>query len=527
MYSYDSKWIMDVDIIKHVAHPAGTPYVERANAMPPEKVSNVIGRLSPALRIAPILAATLGLRKGEICGLRVGSVWLPTRDGRSAMDWYLAQFETPLDRRRAARKYADVFDGADFRHGLVHIDGQRTAVHDPRTGQATVRWVPVLKTDSSRRLLGVPKVLRVYLRWYLEEFLGNLAPGAPTYPTQLLVRSMKVDAHGRYQVPPVHQVSGAVKYAMAQEGYDYESTGHGCGLHLLRKSVASWLEASGKLSGRMISEQLGHRVRVNTDAPDEGASSVTEDFYLTPVRRTQILRATKVTNRILKRAFGSFERFQEAPRHCGTAFLVGEEVARRFGYGVSTVDWMAREGMLRAEKAWVAGYAERRWLFDRSSVDEYEERRSPQALTPAGTLSTVEAASALGVSIGQITLLVRQGRLTAHRTAAGFRIPEDALRDYRHTYRPEGTVSVGEALERINEVTPMTVKQLHQLCVRRVITAHRRPKGNAGFWLRPYVASVEAYLERAVVSLDAERMRRRLRRTAQSRAGGHPEDLAS
>lgn len=527
MYSYDSSWIMDVDVIKHVAQPAGTPYVEKPDAMPPEKVANVIGRMSPALRIAPILAATLGLRKGEICGLRVGSLWLPTRDDRSAMEWYLAQFETPLDRRRAARKYATVFDGAVSRHGLIHIAGQRTAVHDPRTGQPSVRWIPVLKTDASRRLLGVTKALRAYLKWYLEEFLGDFDPGAPTYPNQLLVRSMKIDAHGRYQVPPVHQVSGAVKYAMAQEGYDFKSTGYGCGLHLLRKSLAGWLEASNRLSGRMISEQLGHRVRVNTDAPDEGASPVTGNFYLTPVRRTQILRTTKVTNRILKRAFGSFERFQEAPRRCGEAFVVGEEVAQRFGYHLSTVDWMAREGILRAEKSWVAGYAERRWLFDRSSIDEYEERRSPQALAPAGTLSTVEAASALSVSIGQITLLVRQGRLTAHRTAAGFRIPKDALQDYRDAYRPEGTVSVGEALERINEVIPMTAKQLHQLCVRGVITAHRRPKGKAGFWLRPYVASVEAYLERAVVSLDAERTRRRCRRTAQAGAGETAEDLAS
>lgn len=527
-YSHEAQRVLTVPLITPKAgRSKGRPYTEEPDAMPPDDVIAVIESLSPALRCAPLLAGSTGLRRGEICGLRVGALWLPTRDDRTPMEWYLTGCTSPTRRRKAITKYGRMFAGDRFRHGLVVVNAQRTMVHDFETLKMKEEFLPYVKRNDSYRVEGIPKVLSRYLCWYIDEFLGSFDQLDPSFATQLLLRSMVLDATGHHRVPSVPSVSAAVKGAMKRAGYDIESTGHGCGLHLLRKAHSGWLEALNELSGRTISEHLGHRTRRSKEKDDKKPSAVTARYYMPPVRPKQVLKVTKATNRLLKKSFGSFERFQTSPLRLGDGYVISDEVAERFGNTMSTVDWMARAGRLPAVKTWVAGYAARRWAFERAGVEAHQARRAPDVLAPAGTLSTAETAAALRVTDNQVTLLVRKKRLAAIRTRRGLRIPQESLDAYRAIYCPEGTISFGEALERINRVVSMTSKKLHQLCAQGVIRAHRRPKGNRGYWLRPYIASVDEYLERAAASLDGEAMRRGPSKSPQSGTASARDDLAS
>lgn len=482
-----------VPVVEHLKHHAGRPNKQSPEAMAHTRVANVIARLSPALRMAAILALWLGLRKGETLGLDNGHLWMPGWDRRPAIEWLASHFIDPFEKALATSKFEKQFGEEPLPEGFLLVEWQRMMTNDPYTGELREEMSPVKTTDSFA-LLGFDSSIKGHVLSYGAEFHPGYDSSDAEQRKRLFVRSMSLEANGGYGIPSYTALSAAVKSAMKAEGYTIDLMGHRCGLHLLRESLGGWLEDTNAVSGRAISDTLRHAQRRPEKDPEERPAEVTERIYIPSMNGRAIRRVAMVTEEMISTEWGSLERFEERPLRLGESWVVSDVVAERLGVTLSSVAWMARTGLLVGTKTWIAGYPTQRWAIEAASLEAYEKAHSEAELRPQGTSSALEVAVRLEVSDRQVTLLWREGRLEGFKTAAGLRIFDWSVEEYRQLHFPEGTVSFGAALALVNERIKVSAKRLHKLCESGVIRAARRPKGSSGYWLRPYRDSVEEYL---------------------------------
>lgn len=483
--------IRSVPLIPNVAKPAGKPHTESAEQMPFDDMIAVIQRLSPALRAAVILAVCLALRRGEICGLQFGRIWTPQWDHRSAVDWFVDEFEDPAEKIRARFRFEKTFTEVPLPGGLVLIKWQRTNCLDPDTAKRSEehKWV---KTEMSFRLLGLPELLLPYLYGYRDIFHGAYDSSDPAQRERYFLRSMHLDEDGRFGYPTVDELSSAVDFAMEAIGYHIDKTGHDCSLHLWRKSSSGRLNDSNEVSGSSLAAHLGHADALPEEAEEDRAPKVTMRVYMPQMSGKRIARIAEVTDRTLLPGIGPLRRFLEIPLRLEDGYTLSEQAAERIGHTVSSADWMARTGRLEATKTWIAGCPARRWAFREASVDAYVDAHSDAVLRPEGTMSVDETAERMGVSDSEVTLLASKGVLEKVDVRP-MRIVTASVEAYMAIHKPEGTMPYGEAYRLVNEVVKVSRRKFHHLLDTGVIKAERRPKGDS-FWFRPYRDSVEAYL---------------------------------
>lgn len=307
------------------ATPKTARATSRARALTLEEVKRWADCVPAHHQAALWLAAIAGLRCGEICGLKVKELNLEA--------------------------------------------GTLSVVRQRRCPGNRILELEYTKTGASRRTLPLPPSLVAYLRWYIEIFQG-IDPTDPAHQERYMVVGLKRGADGFYKEVHPGSISAVLATGRKAARLDRSDLGWKPSLHWLRKCLGAWLEASGQVTGRLVSDYLGHENLSPLGALEDRAADVTLDVYTPTMGDVARLDAVAAVTEHLVVASG----IELVPG--GDARVSVAEAAVQLGLTPDAVLWLIRTGVLEAVKARPPEHPYPQWRIDADSLRAELARRA-------------------------------------------------------------------------------------------------------------------------------------------------------
>jgi hypothetical protein len=465
------------------------------------------GMMRASHRIVVYLMLFMGLRRGEVMGLRLCHFY--------RMDGWL----------------------------VVTIREQR----DLRTGEVK-EWV---KADASCRDLPIPPILATFIEWYILRYHSGYRvdiPPADRSPRHLVVTSTGRDVDGGFMAASVTAPLNEWNEVRDNNGYAFEDVGYRLRPHFLRATLSTYLLNAGHvcaqidlpdegaldassddvselqslvalllgqrqwyLSGAVVSAWLGQENENVDDENGPAAASVTMEHYNLGFNDefAAFTRVACVLDKILRHEIGALE--DEPDETDLRRVILADDpdwvllpaAAAEIGIAEASVSDAIRRGSYKGELVWFAdgdrNVPGARLVLPRTEVDRVVRRK--------GLLTRTAAEKYTGFGHGFIMARVASGELSVADTHQGRPYFEEReVRRFLTTYHDAITAVLASS----GALTPKRIRdELARLHAPTGMAKHQvRPEGElfgrAGW---PHLAHVQLWLTQLRDSKQVERLR--------------------
>jgi excisionase family DNA binding protein len=332
----------------------------------------------------------LGLRSGELCGLRLSNLILDTElDGAAGTCGGIVDFSGSNARQRTWHAEVSISE-----HGKVEANST----------VADVEWT---KTNSSRRRIPVPTVLARLLRQHIDEHHKSASDDSHVFRNTV--------------GSPLTPASWAALFdsAASRAGLGFDPTGD-AGLewklvpHFSRKNLNTWLalaDVSGPVRSRILGHTLNEAQSDRRSSGGRGDAAILTDTIYRIIGDAELVSAMSVIDRAVRDKLGDHLGQVDVER-----WITVTEAAETLGLTRQTVRRMIQDGLLVAKLVPATHRRNLCWHIDPSSLRDALETETAHS---DNRLSMMAAAAEIGVSAAWVSRAINAGDVHAERVRVG------------------------------------------------------------------------------------------------------------